>query len=259
MSGFVIRSLLFMTVLVLLAAGCASTQTTSQPTAPAVSPPTTAPVSSDTPSSAPANAPSATNSAAGTTPATSAASGDTVTLVIVPEKSQARYRVREQLAGLSLPDDAVGSTNAITGTIVGKTDGTIVSSASKFVVDLRTLKSDQSLRDGFIQRNPLQTSQYPYATFVPTSATGLPTSMPASLQGSIKLMGDLTIRNVTKQVTWDTTCQVQSSQTEATCHATTSFTFGEFNLTQPKVGRVLSIVDNITLEVDVDLQRVGVG
>ncbi len=81
--------------------------------------------------------------------------------------------------------------------------------------------------------------------------------MPASLQGSFKLIGDLTIRNVTKQVTWDATCQVQSSQTEATCHATTSFTFGEFNLTQPKVGRVLSIVDNITLEVDVDLQRVG--
>jgi polyisoprenoid-binding protein YceI len=257
MLGSSIRYGPVLAALVLLVAGCASTQTTPLPTAPLVSPPTSAPTSLATPTAAPPTAPSATNSAAGNTPATGATPIQTVTLVVVPEKSQARYRVREQLAGFSLPDDAVGSTNAITGTIVGKTDGTIVSSESKFVVDLRTLKSDQSMRDGFIQRNPLQTAQYPYATFVPTSASGLPTSMPPSLQGSFKLVGDLTIRNETKQVTWDATCQVQSNQTEGTCHATTSFTFEDFNLTQPKVGRVLSIVDKITLEVDLDLQRVG--
>jgi hypothetical protein len=42
-----------------------------------------------------------------------------IRLVVLPEKSEARYRVREQLVGVSLPSDAVGVTKAITGTIVG--------------------------------------------------------------------------------------------------------------------------------------------
>ena len=226
-----------MLALVAFSIGCASTQGTPAPTpTPTVAP--TAVTASST---------------------TSAPTGGifTVKLVVVPEKSKANYRVTEQLVGQNLPDDAVGSTNAISGAIVGKTDGTIDTSQSKFVVDLRTLRSDQSLRDGFIQRTPLQTSQYPYATFVPTSGSGFPNAVPASGQGSFKLTGNMTIRGVTKPLTWDVSCQLTNGQVEGICHATTSFTFEDFNLDQPRVGRVLSIVDKITLEVDVDLMRVN--
>jgi polyisoprenoid-binding protein YceI len=174
--------------------------------------------------------------------------------VIVPETSQARYRVREQLASLSLPSDAIGRTHAITGTIVGNPDGSIVPSESKFVVDLSTLQSDRSQRDNFLRRAVLQTDQYQYATFVPTQAPGLPLTLPASGDVSFKLIGNLTIRDVTKPVTWTVTGHVQGN--EATGTATTSFTFEYFNLNQPHVSVVLSIVDNITLEVDLDLQRV---
>ena len=182
-----------------------------------------------------------------------APSGDVVRLVIVPDKSEARYRVREQLANLSFPSDAVGSTNAITGTIVGKTDGTIVSDQSKFQVDLRTLKSDQAMRGGFISRSTLQTNQYPYATFVPTSAPGLPLTLPADGKVAFKLIGNLTVRNVTKPVTWDVQGTVNGNT--ATGTATTSFTFEDFGLTRPNVARVLSIEDNIKLELDWTLQR----
>jgi polyisoprenoid-binding protein YceI len=112
------------------------------------------------------------------------------------------------------------------------------------------------MRDGFLSRAVLETETYPYATFVPTSAPGLPKTLPPSGQGGFKLVGNLTVRNVTKEVTWDVTCQVTSDQTQATCHATTSFPFEYFNLTQPRVGRVLSIENHITLEMDVVLQRV---
>lgn len=245
MLGSTIRSALVLAVLVALVVGCAFTPNAPPATTPVASLPTGT---------------STTGSISRLDPAAGANYTGTVTLVVVPEKSQARYRVREQLVGLSLPDDAVGTTNSFTGTIVGKTDGTIVSSASQFVVDLRTLRSDQSQRDNFIQRTPLQTNQYPYATFVPTSVVGLSTSLPSLGQGvsnSFKLIGDLTLRNVTKQVTWDATCKVPSDLAEGTCQATTNFTFGYFNLNQPQVGRVLSIVDNIILEVDVDLARVS--
>ncbi len=181
------------------------------------------------------------------------ASSDTVTLVMVSGKNQARYRVREQLAGVSLPSDAIGSTDQISGTIVGKTDGTIVSAQSKFAVDLRTLKSDADQRDNFIKRGTLQTDRYPYATFVPTQAPGLPLTLPSSDEISFKLIGDMTIRDVIKSVTWDV--QVQVVNNHATGTAKTNFNFAYFNLTIPSVARVLSIVDNIQLELDLDLQR----
>jgi polyisoprenoid-binding protein YceI len=236
----------------LLATGCASS-----PGAPVAAAPTGAPTAVQ---SAPAVEPTTDQSAPATNstvaaPTAASQTGDIVKLEVVPEKSQARYRVREQLASLSLPSDAIGKTSAITGTIVGKTDGSISSSESKFVVDLSTLQSDRSQRDNFLRRNVLGTDQYPDATFVPTQATGLPPSFPSSGKAAFKLTGDLTVRNVTKPVTWDVTCQGQT--TEGLCNATTSFNFEYFNLTQPHVSVVLSIVDNITLEVDMYLRRVG--
>jgi polyisoprenoid-binding protein YceI len=172
---------------------------------------------------------------------------------LVPDKSEARYRVREQLAGADLPNDAVGRTKDFTGTLVIKPDGSIGSAESKFVVSMGTLASDQSMRDNFVRGNVLQTNQYASAIFVPKQASGLPSPLPQSGSVSFKLTGDLTVRNVTKPITWDVTAQVQGNQVIG--QATTTFKFGDFNLTQPRVGRVLSIEDNIKLELDVTLQR----
>jgi polyisoprenoid-binding protein YceI len=182
-----------------------------------------------------------------------APSSDLVRLVLVPDKSQARYRVREQLVGVNFPTDAVGSTNVFTGTIVGRMDGTIVPDQSRFQVDLRTLKSNEGARDNFLRRNTLETDRYPYAVFVPTSAPGLPLKLPADGKVAFKLIGNLTIRDVTKPVTWDVQGTVNGNT--ATGTATTSFTFEYFNLTRPSVARVLSIEDNIKLELDLTLER----
>lgn len=240
--------------------GCSTGAGTTPIGAPTDVPPTLSAATPTTAAAAEANptsAPSTSESDASATnePTASSSSGsDTVTLVVVPAKSTVNYRVREQLAGVNLPSDAVGSTNAITGQIVGKMDGTIVSDQSKFVVDVTTLRSDQSMRDGFIQRTPLHTSQYPTVTFVPKSATGLPTSVSANGQASFQLIGDLTVKDVTKSTTWQATCQTTSA-TEGTCTASTSFTFEDFGLEQPRVGRVLSIEDNIKLEINLAFQR----
>lgn len=234
----------------------------SPASSPTSNPPTAAPTAVPaTVAAPPATAPAAgaaTTAAEPTTATaeTTAPAGDeSVTLVAVPEKSEARYRVREQLASVSLPSDAIGRTKAVSGQIVGKMDGTIVSADSKIVVDITGLTSDQGMRDGFIQRTPLQSSQYPTVTFVPTSAPGLPLIVPESGSAAFQLVGDLTIKDVTKPTTWDATCELVVDQTEALCKATTSFTFDDFSLEQPRVGRVVSIEDTITLEIDLYLQR----
>ncbi len=172
-----------------------------------------------------------------------------------PQNSEARYQVREQLASVSLPTDAIGRTKQISGSVMIKPDGSIDPANSKFVVDLSTLQSDRSMRDNFLRRNVLQTTQYPDATFVPKQVSGLPWPLPKSGPVSFKLTGDLTIHNVTKSVTWDVTGTIQNGQ--ASGLAKTSFKFEDFNLNQPRVPVVLSIVDNITLEVDVALQFVN--
>ncbi len=85
----------------------------------------------------------------------------------------------EQLASLSLPSDAVGTTAAVSGALVILPDGQLVTGESRFVVDLTTLKTDSSRRDGYIQRNTLETGTYPEAVFVPSAATGLPSPLPS--------------------------------------------------------------------------------
>jgi polyisoprenoid-binding protein YceI len=246
------RSLSFAFILVLLglfAAGCSATSSAPAPSAPIAQAPTSAPQAV-----APTAAPTATLAPVIAVSSNSSTSGNTVRLDIVADKSEARYRVREQLVNVSLPSDAIGKTNAISGSIVGKTDGTIDSAQSKFTVDMRTLQSDRSQRDNFLRGSVLQTNQYPYATFVPTAAPGLPLTVPPTGPVSFKLTGDLTIRNVTKSVTWDVNCDAPQGD-QGTCHASTSFTFEDFNINQPRVPLVLSIVDHITLELDLVLQR----
>src|SRR5688572_32034697 len=68
----------------------------------------------------------------------------------------ARYKVREQLAGISFPSDAVGTTQGVTGVIVVKPDGGIDAAQSKLTVDLKTLTSDQQMRDGYVQNRTLE-------------------------------------------------------------------------------------------------------
>jgi polyisoprenoid-binding protein YceI len=174
---------------------------------------------------------------------------------LLTDKSSANYRVREQLARLNLPSDAIGKTSQISGSVAVKPDGSIDSSASKITVDISSLASDSSMRDGFVGRTILQTAQYPTVVFVPTSASGLPWPLPQSGPVAFKVTGNLTVKDVTKPVTWDVTGAIQNGV--ATGTATTSFTFEDFGLSQPHVASVLSLVDHIALEVSVTFQQAG--
>ena len=197
--------------------------------------------------------PTATTAPLAATATGASPSGSGSTYTLVPSKSEASFSVREQLAQHALPNDAIGKTNAISGSITLNPDGTIDSANSKFVVDAATLQTDSSMRDGYFHRNILQTSQYPHVVFVPTEISGLPAALPQSGDVSFKVTGNLSIRDVTKPVTWDVTGTINNGEASGT--ATTSFTFEDFNLPQPKVPVVLSIVDKITLTVTVDLQH----
>jgi len=200
-------------------------------------------------------APAATSAGGDTSAHASAtAASDALHLNVVADGTQASYRVREQLAQLSFPSDAVGTTSAVTGTLVVNPDGTIIDEQSQFVVNVTGLKSDKGQRDGFVQRSLLETRQYPTVTFVPKSATGLASPLPTSGALNFQLTGDLTAHGTTKPATWDVKAQILSS-TDMTGTATTSFTFEDYNIQQPRLPVVLSVVDKITLELDFHLVK----
>jgi len=208
---------------------------------------------------APTAAPTAVADLPTATPAaqsTAAATTGAIRFELTGEGNTARYRVREQLASLTLPSDAVGVTSDISGVLVLNADGTaIVSDESKFIVNLEGLQSDQSMRDRYVQSNILQTRTYPTVELVPKQIGGLDSPLTASGEVHFQLIGDLTVQGITRSTTWEVTGTATDGR-ELTGTAATHFTFADFGLNQPRVPRVLSIEDNIQLELDFHFVRV---
>ena len=168
--------------------------------------------------------------------------------VVAPTGNEARYRVREQLAGFDLPNDAVGVTKDISGRLVVEPDGKVVKDSSKIVVLLANLKSDKARRDGFLQRSTLETSKYPQVEFVPSVFQGLAAAIPPGTSKTFSLVGDLTVHGNTRPTTWQVTARADGKDVVGT--ATTAFTFKDMGLDQPRVPVVLSVADTIKLEYD---------
>ena len=118
-------------------------------------------------------------SAAAQVPAAAAAPSTPAQLEVL-SGTTAGYRVREQLAGLNFPDDAEGSTDGVTGTLVILPDGSVDSARSKLTIDLRNLKSDQDMRDGYVKSRTLETDKFPTAEFVAKRLQGVPSPPPGS-------------------------------------------------------------------------------
>jgi len=188
--------------------------------------------------------------------AAAARPADPIRLVLAPAGNEARYRVREQLARIPLPSDAVGTTAALTGALVLSAEGK-VSPGSEFTVDLTTLRSDRERRDRYVQTRTLETGQYPRAVLTPTAVRGLPWPLPEAGEFSFELAGDLTLHGVTRPTVW----QVRATATGDgfTGQAGTGFTFADFGLTQPRVPIVLSVADTIRLEYSFHLVRAPAG
>ena len=172
-------------------------------------------------------------------------------LVVTPEGNEVRYRIREQLVGVDLPNDAVGVTKDVSGGITLDATGKVVPSASRFEVNVATLKSDKDRRDGYVRGRILQTTENPTVVLSPTALRGLSVPLPTSGTQTFSLLGDLTVRGVTKPTTWQVKATFNGATVTGT--ASTAFTFAEFGLSQPRVPVVLSVSDSITLEYDFSL------
>ena len=171
---------------------------------------------------------------------------------IVPEESAARYRVQEELAQVG-ETEAVGETQAIIGQFGFGEDG-LPLPCSRFDVDLRTLQSDQARRDNYLYQNTLEAEKYPLATFVLRAVEGMETPLAEGQETTLRLIGDLTLRDVTKLVAWEATVTMNDGTLTGT--AATEFEMADFGIEPPSVPVVLSLDETIRLEVDLTARPV---
>lgn len=207
------------------------------------------------PSASPAAPPTAVATAARTaaptvaaTAAPSAAPAGAITWSVGGDKSKITIRVREQLGTLPAPSDAV-LTTTVSGSFTLSADGTFAP-VSKLTADVAALKSDQAIRDRFVKNTTLQTDRFPTAVFVPTKTSGLALPLAAAGEFSFKLTGRMTIHGVEKEVGFDVKAKRTGAELAASAVLSPAAKFGDFGMTPPKAPAVLSVVDEIRMEIE---------
>lgn len=170
-----------------------------------------------------------------------------------PTGTEARYQVRELLAANTIENDVIGKTAAVTGSISLDKAGKLISSGSKISIDLTGLKTDKDRRDGYVQNRTLETAKFPTAELVVTELRGFPVNLPTKGSVTFTLVGNLTLKGVTRPTTWAVTATAREDGLSGM--AKTSFTFSEFGIPIPSVPVVARVDDPITLELDFNFVR----
>jgi polyisoprenoid-binding protein YceI len=151
-----------------------------------------------------------------------------------------RYRVKETLFGQS--STAVGSTNTVTGSLT--IAGTQLTKAA-FTVDMTTVKSDRSQRDGQFQGRIMDTSQFPTGTFTLTSPVQLAPVPKDNVEADYTATGKLMLHGATKDVTLR--LQTRRAGNVIQVVGNTPITFADYNIGNPSGGPA-SVGNSGTLE-----------
>ena len=169
--------------------------------------------------------------------------------------SVAGYRVREQLAMLPAPSDAVGRTSEVTGTVEIDDDGSSIAALAGSVieVDLTTLESDESRRDGRIRTSGLETDTYPTATFELTDDIAVPEAIRDGSTVNADAQGDLTLHGVTRSVTIP--LQIRLSGDSVEIVGSQVITLRDYEIDVSAFGGFVSVEDEGTIEFELSLMR----
>jgi polyisoprenoid-binding protein YceI len=165
------------------------------------------------------------------------------------EGSFVGYRVREKFTFLESPNDAVGRTTAVTGTLT--IEGTTITEVS-IEADLQQLESDEARRDERIRTDALETNTYPTATFTLTEPMDLGSVPEEDQEIQIDATGDLTIHDVTQSVTVSLDARWTSDGVQAA--GKIPVVFADYDVIPPSGGPV-SVSDEGTIELQLTFEK----
>jgi polyisoprenoid-binding protein YceI len=183
--------------------------------------------------------------AADTTTATAAeeTAASPILAQIVQAESEARFIIDEVLN--NAPKTVIGTTDQVAGEISVDPSNPDNTRVGVIQINARTLTTDNDFRNRAIKNAILQTDSYEFITFTPTAINGLPEAGTVGQTYTFQIVGDLTIRDVTKQVTFDVTATpVSETRLEGTV------LYADYGITIPSVRSVASVEDEVRLELD---------
>jgi polyisoprenoid-binding protein YceI len=186
------------------------------------------------------------NDALGKLPAGSATSS---VYRISQADSAATFQMNEMLNGK--PKLVIGTTTQVAGDIIIDAGGVRFDNLR---LDARTLATDNSNRNGAIQRLILKTGTAgnEYIVFKPLA--GYAGEIAADTPVSFDLAGDLTISGVTKPATFHITLTMTDSRVTGT--GTTTIKRSDFGLTIPNIPFVANVDDQFPVKVDIVADRI---
>jgi polyisoprenoid-binding protein YceI len=196
-------------------------------------------------------APSTTaGQATGTTQADGAASPDGTWQVSDDGASYVGYRVREQLTFLSSPNEAVGRSTAVTGTMT-VTGDTV--EAARIEADLTRLTSDESRRDNAIRQRGLESQRFPTATLELAGPIRLAEAPVQGQEVRGQGKGRLTVHGVTRPVDLDLRGRWNGSTIQVVGQLPVRMS--DYQIEAPRFGPVVSIEDSLAVDFNLVFER----
>lgn len=170
-------------------------------------------------------------------------------LVLDAAASEARFLIGENLFGRD--GVVVGRTNALSGGVTVDPADPQTLAFQAFEVDVGRLATGNWLRDIQIRDSILQTNRAgnELAIFLPTSVEGLPSAVVIGEVLALRLTGELTIKGVTRTVTFEMSLEVVSAA-ELRGSAWTVVRLEDFGIVVPPVPLVARVDDEVRLELD---------
>ena len=160
------------------------------------------------------------------------------------------YRVREQLASLPSPNEAVGRSTAVTGTM--QVAGDTVESVT-IEADLTQLTSDEPRRDNAIRERGLESARYPTATLELAEPIKLASTPAEGEQVQGEGTGRLTVHGVTREV--DLSVQGRWNGSTIQVVGQLPVKMSDFQIEPPRFGPVVSIEDSLNVDFSLVFER----
>jgi polyisoprenoid-binding protein YceI len=166
---------------------------------------------------------------------------------ISQDESEARFSIYELLRGD--PKIVVGATDQVAGEIQFDPADLSTAQVGTILVNARTLETDDGNRNRALGNRILETGSYEFISFEPTSISGLPDSVSEGETVSFQIIGDLTIKDVTKEVTFEAEVTfVSSDRLEGLAAATVLH--DDFGITIPDVPFVADVGEEVELQIE---------
>lgn len=184
-----------------------------------------------------------------------AVSGPRILYRISQDESQVRFSIFEELRGA--PNTVVGVTNQVAADIIIDYGNPLLSQLGPVRVNMRTLQTDEPFRNDALRGRILSSAQdeFEFSDFLPTELRGLPETVAVGDVVQFQIVGDLTVRGVTRSVTFDATVTIVSED-RIEGLASTVVLYRDFGLQIPSVPIVANVGDEVTLEIQFVALRV---